>query len=261
MPTPVIHTAALNKIYSGAVTFHALHDIEIEIGAGEMVAIMGTSGSGKSTLMNILGCLDRPTTGVYKLDGVDVAGLSDSALAQVRNQKIGFVFQNFHLLARYSSLQNVELPLVYAGVAPRERHQRAKAALGLLGLADRLSNRPNELSGGQKQRVAIARAMINRPALMMADEPTGALDTRTSREIMKLFQGLHRQGLTLLIVTHEPEIAAYCERVIRMSDGRIVSDERIEQNRIEDETAAPGPGEATPGIEPSIEPSIEPDHG
>lgn len=237
MSTPVIQTEALNKIYAGAVAYHALHDITFTVSAGEMVAIMGASGSGKSTLMNLLGCLDRPSSGIYRLDGVNVAELGDTALANVRNQKIGFVFQNFHLLARYSSLQNVELPLIYASVSPRERRERSVQALTLVGLADRLANRPNELSGGQKQRVAIARAMINRPALIMADEPTGALDTRTSLEIMRLFQNLHRQGLTLLIVTHEPEIAAYCQRVIRMSDGRVVEDEPIPQRQIPVEAA------------------------
>lgn len=229
MTVPVIETRGLNKIYGGAIAFHALHDIALRIDPGEMVAIMGTSGSGKSTLMNILGCLDRQSSGLYRLDGTDVSALGDAALARIRNHKIGFVFQNFHLLARYSALQNVELPLVYAGVPARERRERASAALTRLGLGDRLRNRPNELSGGQKQRVAIARAIVMQPSLIMADEPTGALDTRTSREIMRLFQELNRTGMTLIIVTHEPEIAACCQRIIRTSDGRIVSDEKVEQ--------------------------------
>lgn len=225
MNPPVIATVGLNKIYSGAIAFHALHDIDMQIETGEMVAIMGTSGSGKSTLMNILGCLDRPTTGSYRLDGVDIAGLNDQALARIRNQKIGFVFQNFHLLSRYSSQQNVELPLVYGGVPTRERQQRAREALGLLGLGDRLSNRPNELSGGQKQRVAIARAMVNRPSLIMADEPTGALDTRTGKAVMDLFLELNQEtGVSLVIVTHDPEIAARCRRRVMMSDGHLVDD-------------------------------------
>ncbi|MGV3524653.1 MAG: ABC transporter ATP-binding protein [Candidatus Sericytochromatia bacterium] len=234
MTEPVIRTQALNKIYKGAVAYHALHDIELEVAPGEMVALMGSSGSGKSTLMNILGCLDRPTSGQYWLDGEDVAHCSDNALAQIRNQKIGFVFQNFHLLPRYTALQNVELPLVYAKTPLRERVQRAEAVLTQVGLAERFKNRPNELSGGQKQRVAIARAMINRPAILMADEPTGALDTATSRDIMRLFQGLHDQGLTVLIVTHEPEIARYCQRVLRMQDGRFCADERQIALRVEE---------------------------
>lgn len=232
--TPVIETRLLNKVYAGAVTFHALHDIQLTIHTGEMVAIMGTSGSGKSTLMNILGCLDRQSSGEYLLDGQDVTALKDHELAHIRNQKLGFVFQNFNLLPRYSSLQNVELPLIYGDVPQRQRKQRAAEALTQVGLGDRLRNRPTELSGGQKQRVAIARALVNTPTLIMADEPTGALDTRTSLEIMRLFQALHQQGLTLLIVTHEPEIAQYCTRMIRMQDGRIVEDVAVEQEVLGD---------------------------
>lgn len=231
---PVIETRLLNKVYAGAVTFHALHDIQLTIHTGEMVAIMGTSGSGKSTLMNILGCLDRQSSGEYFLDGQDVTALKDHELAHIRNQKLGFVFQNFNLLPRYSSLQNVELPLIYGDVPQRQRKQRAAEALTQVGLGDRLRNRPTELSGGQKQRVAIARALVNTPTLIMADEPTGALDTRTSLEIMRLFQALHQQGLTLLIVTHEPEIARYCTRMIRMQDGRIVEDVAVEQEVLGD---------------------------
>lgn len=231
--SPVLQTQGLEKIYGGAIEYHALHDINLTIERGEMLAIMGSSGSGKSTLMNILGCLDRQSSGQFWLDSIEVSQLGDSELAGIRNQKIGFVFQNFHLLARYSSLQNVELPLIYAGETTRNRHQRAVEALTSVGLGDRLNNRPNELSGGQKQRVAIARAMVNRPAILMADEPTGALDTRTSQDIMRLFQALHAKGLTLLIVTHEPDIANYCQRIIRMQDGRIQSDQRIEQQLLE----------------------------
>ncbi len=232
-PTPrVIETRQLNKIYQGAIDFHALHDIDLHVERGEMLAIMGTSGSGKSTLMNILGCLDRQSSGRFFLDGHDVALYKDADLAQIRNQKIGFVFQSFNLLPRYSALQNVELPLVYTELSARKRQERAQQALERVGLGDRLKNRPNELSGGQKQRVAIARAVVNQPTILMADEPTGALDTRTGQEIMFLFQELHAQGLTVLMVTHEPEVAQYCQRIIRMQDGRIISDQAIEQERV-----------------------------
>ncbi|MNS17551.1 Macrolide export ATP-binding/permease protein MacB [compost metagenome] len=227
----VIHTEKLNKVYGGAVPYHALRDVDLTIDRGEMVAIIGASGSGKSTLMNILGCLDRPTEGVYELAGKGIGTYSDDQLAEVRNREIGFVFQSFNLLPRYSALKNVELPLIYADLSARERAERATEALVRVGLAERLRNRPNELSGGQKQRVAIARAIVNRPAILMADEPTGALDTQTGNEIMKLFQELNDQGITLLVVTHEPDIAAMCKRVIRMQDGRIVEDRRLEQVR------------------------------
>jgi putative ABC transport system ATP-binding protein len=228
---PVIHTERLNKIYGGAVPYHALRDIDLTIDRGEMVAIIGASGSGKSTLMNILGCLDRPTDGLYALAGKGIATYSDDQLAEVRNHEIGFVFQSFNLLPRYSALKNVELPLIYADMSTRERAERATEALLRVGLGDRLRNRPNELSGGQKQRVAIARAIVNRPAILMADEPTGALDTKTGNEIMRLFQELNDMGMTLLVVTHEPDIAAMCKRVIRMQDGRIVEDRRLDQVR------------------------------
>ncbi|MFN3430247.1 MAG: ABC transporter ATP-binding protein [Candidatus Sericytochromatia bacterium] len=227
----VIHTEKLNKVYGGAVPYHALRDVDLTIDRGEMVAIIGASGSGKSTLMNILGCLDRPTDGIYELAGKGIATYSDDQLAEVRNHEIGFVFQSFNLLPRYSALKNVELPLIYADLSTRERTERATEALVRVGLAERLRNRPNELSGGQKQRVAIARAIVNRPAILMADEPTGALDTQTGHEIMRLFQELNDMGITLLVVTHEPEIAAMCKRVIRMQDGRIVEDRRLEQVR------------------------------
>ncbi len=238
----VMETRDLNKIYRGAVEFHALHDISLKVHTGEMIAIMGTSGSGKSTLMNILGCLDRQTSGAYFLDGQDVSTLKDPQLAHIRNQKLGFVFQNFNLLPRYSAQQNVELPLIYADVSPRQRKIRAEKALSQVGLGDRLKNRPTELSGGQKQRVAIARALVNTPTLIMADEPTGALDTRTGLEIMRVFQDLHAQGLTLMIVTHEPEIAHYCSRVIRMQDGRVISDETVEQEQVVLENAGEARG-------------------
>lgn len=229
---PVIATQALNKIYHGAIDYHALHDIELRVSAGEMVALMGASGSGKSTLMNILACLDRQSSGDYWLAGQSVADLNDAQLAQIRNQQLGFVFQNFNLLPRYSARQNVELPLIYAGLSAKERKQRATEALVQVGLGDRLNNRPNELSGGQKQRVAIARAIVNRPTILMADEPTGALDTRTSEEILQVFQQLHQEGLTLMMVTHEPEVAACCQRMLQMQDGRLIADQPVQQRRL-----------------------------
>jgi putative ABC transport system ATP-binding protein len=226
--TPLIDVHALNKIYQGAVSFHALYDLELKVMPGEMIAIMGSSGSGKSTLMNILGCLDRLTTGEYQLQGRSIAAYNDNELAVIRNRLIGFVFQNFNLLPRYSAVKNVELPLQYSSVSARERQKRATEALQRVGLGSKLANRPNEMSGGQKQRVAIARALVNRPALIMADEPTGALDTQTGKEIMRLFQQLNREGITLIIVTHEPDIAGYCQRVLRMQDGRLIEDRQQE---------------------------------
>lgn len=231
--TELLRTEELNKIYQGAVPFHALKDVSLTVHQGEMIAIMGTSGSGKSTLMNILGCLDRPSSGAYFLNQRPISEYSDTQLAEVRNQQLGFVFQSFNLLPRYSALQNVALPMLYRkNMPPSERKERARVALEKVGLGDRLKNRPNELSGGQKQRVAIARALVNEPSLIMADEPTGALDTQTGLEIMTLFQSLHREGLTLLIVTHEPEIAEYCQRVVRMQDGEIISDTPMEQKTL-----------------------------
>jgi putative ABC transport system ATP-binding protein len=207
---------------------HALRGASLKIYPGEMVAIMGPSGSGKSTLMNIVGCLDVPTGGSYKLDGIDVSRLSDDKLAEIRSKKIGFVFQSFNLLSRTSALANVELPLVYAGTSGRQRRKRAEESLGLVGLGDRLDHKPNELSGGQQQRVAIARALINRPAMILADEPTGNLDTRTSTEIMELFQRLNQeQGITIIFVTHDPETADYCQRVIHIRDGLVERDEQL----------------------------------
>ena len=209
-----------------STTVHALRAVDLEIDVGELVAIMGTSGSGKSTMLNILGTLDRPSGGRYILDGEDVGQMPDRALAQFRNRKVGFVFQSFNLLPRYTALRNVELPMLYGGVARAERRRRAEAALAMVGLADRMSHQPSELSGGQQQRVSIARSLVQNPVLLLADEPTGALDSETTTQIMDLFCELHRRGMTIIIVTHEPAVAAYAHRVLRMRDGRVVSDER-----------------------------------
>ena len=219
----------VTKVYTmGDTTVHALAGADLHIAPREMTAIMGPSGSGKSTLMNILGCLDRPTSGSYSLDGHEVATLNDDQLAIVRNQKIGFVFQNFNLLPRMSALQNVALPMVYGGVAQKERLERATQALTLVGLQTRVEHRPNELSGGQRQRVAIARALVNNPAIIMADEPTGNLDSKAGDEIMELFCNLNDQGRTIILVTHEPEIATFARRILHVRDGKIVRDEKKE---------------------------------
>lgn len=217
----------ITKVYHmGDSEVRALDGVSIEMGEGEFTAIMGPSGSGKSTLMNILGCLDRPSGGSYLLDGQQVASLNDDELAKVRNKKIGFVFQNFNLLARMTAHHNVALPLVYSGVTNKERHDRASEALSMVGLGDRMFHRPNELSGGQRQRVAIARALVNQPTIILADEPTGNLDSKSGNEIMNIFHELNRQGRTIIVVTHEPDIAEHARRVITVKDGRILSDER-----------------------------------
>jgi putative ABC transport system ATP-binding protein len=223
---PVIETKDITKIYTmGDTEIRALSDVSIQILKGEFVAIVGPSGSGKSTLMAIIGALDKPTSGSYKLDGVEIARMSQDRLSDIRNYRIGFVFQKFNLLARSSALTNVALPLVYAGVSSRERNERAQAALELVGLGDRLHHKPNELSGGQQQRVAIARALINNPSLILADEPTGNLDSKTGDEIMRLFRQLHEeQGITLIIVTHSPEIAEQAKHIITMRDGEVVNE-------------------------------------
>ncbi|HET7437449.1 MAG TPA: ABC transporter ATP-binding protein [Thermoanaerobaculia bacterium] len=230
---PVIQIEKLEKVYSsGTNEVHALRGVDLTIGAGELVAIMGTSGSGKSTLMNILGCLDTPTGGAYWLDGERVDGLGKNELADLRNQKIGFVFQGFNLLPRTSALENVELPLLYDRLGRKwDSKARAATALQRVGLGQRLDHHPNELSGGQQQRVAIARALVTEPALILADEPTGNLDSRTTLEVMALFQELNEQGITLVLVTHEPEVAQYAKRVVEVRDGRIRRDEVVKNRR------------------------------
>jgi putative ABC transport system ATP-binding protein len=224
---PLIELASVSKIYRmGDVAVHALHEVSLAIAAGEFVGVMGSSGSGKSTLMNIIGCLDRPTSGRYRLRGVDTSRMDRRQLARVRSRWLGFVFQHFNLLARTSAVDNVELPLIYAGVSARERRHRAESALARVGLGDRINHLPSQLSGGQQQRVAIARALVNDPAVIVADEPTGNLDSRTSVDVMALFQKLWRAGMTVVLVTHEPDIARYAERLLVMRDGQILSDNR-----------------------------------
>ena len=223
----LIEIRSLHRIYEvGEEKVHALNGVDLEIEQNEYVAIMGPSGSGKSTLMNIVGCHDTPSEGQYLLKGTDVGKLSDDELARIRNKEIGFVFQTFNLLARADALHNVELPLVYAGVRHEERRQRAKDALEAVGLSDRMKHKPNELSGGQRQRVAIARALVNKPSIILADEPTGNLDTATGDEIMASFERIWKQGNTVILVTHEADIAAKARRVVRMRDGKIESDVR-----------------------------------
>jgi putative ABC transport system ATP-binding protein len=234
----LIELRGVRKVYDlGGEQVRALDGVDLDIEAGEYVAIMGSSGSGKSTLMNLLGCLDTPSDGHYSLNGTAVETLDDEALAGIRNREIGFVFQTFNLLARTTALQNVELPLIYRGVSRGERRQRAAEALARVGLADRAKHLPNELSGGQRQRVAIARALVTRPSILLADEPTGNLDSATSEEIMRLFDELHAAGNTVLLVTHEADIAAHASRRVTLRDGKVLSDEATTQRR-------PGPASA-----------------
>ncbi|MCO6453204.1 MAG: ABC transporter ATP-binding protein [Caldilineales bacterium] len=234
---PVIQIDNVTKVYQmGEMQVHALRGVSLEICPGELVAIMGPSGSGKSTLMNILGALDVPTNGAYWLDGQDVAHLDDNALADVRNRKIGFVFQSFNLLPRTSAIANVELPLIYAGA--NHRRQKAVEALQMVGLGDRINHRPNELSGGQQQRVAIARALVNEPSIILADEPTGNLDSKSGAEIMRIFQQLNEErDITIIFVTHEPDIAEHTRRIIRLHDGKILSDSPVKKQRRASEQA------------------------
>jgi len=225
---PVIQVEDVHRVYDlGETRVHALRGVSVEVAAGEFVAIMGASGSGKSTFMNILGCLDRPTSGTYSLEGVDVSTLGKPELAVIRNRRIGFVFQGFNLLPRTTALENTELPTLYAPLGKAEREQRARDALGMVGLSDRAGHYPSQMSGGQQQRVAIARALVNRPAILLADEPTGNLDSRTSVEIMEIFQGLNDGGLTVVLVTHEDDIAQFAKRMIRFRDGLIRKDEPV----------------------------------
>ena len=226
----IIEISGVYKIYQlGKMEVRALDGVDLQIRPNDYLAIMGPSGSGKSTLMNLLGCLDTPTRGQYLFEGEDVAAMSDDELADIRNRRIGFVFQSFNLLPRASTLRNVELPLVYAGLSRDDRLERAAEALRMVGLGDRLDHRPNELSGGQRQRVAIARALVNRPSVILADEPTGNLDSRTGEEIMRVFEDLYRQGNTIILVTHEDEIAHHARRILRLRDGRIESDTPVEK--------------------------------
>jgi len=229
----VIRLERIHKIYKmGDIEVHALHGASLSVYRGEFVAIMGPSGSGKSTMMNMIGCLDRPTKGHYFLENQDVSQYNKAQLADIRNQRVGFVFQSFNLVPRTSAIENVELPLVYAGVGSSERLKRAREALAIVGLSDRERSMPNQLSGGQQQRVAIARALVNRPSIILADEPTGALDTRTSIEVMGIFQRLNRErNLTIIIVTHEPDIAQYASRIVHFRDGRIRRDTPVENRR------------------------------
>lgn len=244
--TPLLEVIELSKTYHmGTQSVRALRHVNIQVHKGEFVTIMGPSGSGKSTLMHIMGCLDRPTEGNYQIEGEDVSKFSKDQLAEVRNRKIGFVFQGFNLLSRTSALENVELPMVYANIPVAERQKRAMDALTSVGLEGREDHHPNQLSGGQQQRVAIARSLVNRPAVILADEPTGNLDTRASLEIMSIFQELNDNGISVIVITHEPDIAQYTKRVIRLRDGKVKSDDKIEKrlNAVEELTKLPPPEE------------------
>ncbi len=232
MSKVMIQIENLKKYYSqGSIQVKALDGVSLRVQEGEFVSIMGSSGSGKSTMMNVLGCLDKPTDGIFFLDGIDVAKLKDTGLAEIRNKKIGFVFQTFNLLPKLSAIENVELPMAYSGVPIKERHKRASEALKRVGLSERMKHKPNELSGGQRQRVAIARALVNEPSILLADEPTGNLDSKSTFEIIDIFQKLNDEGATIVMVTHEPDVAQYTKRIVTFKDGKAISDE-IVKNRI-----------------------------
>lgn len=251
----LIRITGLGRHYKmGSEVIHALRGVSVTIERGEYIAIMGPSGSGKSTLMNLLGCLDTPSAGVYELNGVNVADMDDNELAEIRNREIGFVFQSFNLMARSDALHNVELPLVYAGIPPAERRERALEALRQVALADRVHHRPNELSGGQRQRVAVARALVNRPSIILADEPTGNLDSRTGTEILGLFDQLSRNGNTIIVVTHEEEVAQHARRILRIRDGLIAADEVNHQPRRVEAPSLPPPLLTPVSVPPPLAP-------